>query len=95
MKFEERLWSIIRNFVTLGREMPAMLVNAVRIVELQELVDAKLEASAHRMCLTALIVNILIFTCHYSWSFYLFSRLPSPKHCKEKSLGARPTKMHI
>lgn len=47
VKFEERLWSIIRNFVSLGREMPAMLVNAVRIVELQELVDAKLEASAH------------------------------------------------
>ena len=48
VKFEERLWSIIHNFVTLGREMPAMLVNAVRIVELQELVDAKLEASVHR-----------------------------------------------
>jgi len=48
VKFEERLWSIIRNFVTLGRDMPAMLVNAVRIVELQEMVDAKLEASAHR-----------------------------------------------
>ncbi|KAK9812960.1 hypothetical protein WJX72_006516 [[Myrmecia] bisecta] len=44
-KFEERLWSIIRNFITLGRENPAMLVNAVRIVELQELVDKQLEAS--------------------------------------------------
>lgn len=47
VKFEERLWSIIRNFVTLGRDMPAMLVNAIRIVEVQEMVDAKLEASAN------------------------------------------------
>ena len=47
MKFEERLWSIIRNFVTLGRDNPAALVNAVRIVELQEMVDAKLEASTN------------------------------------------------
>ena len=47
VKFEERLWSIIRNFVTLGRDNPAALVNAVRIVELQEMVDAKLEASTN------------------------------------------------
>lgn len=52
VKFEEKLWSKIRNFVTLGREMPAMLVNAVRIVEVQELVDAKLEASAHSKALS-------------------------------------------
>ncbi len=38
-KVEERLWSIIRNFADLGRDRPAMLVNAVRIIELQELVD--------------------------------------------------------
>ena len=45
-KVEERLWSIIRNFAVLGRDHPAMLVNAVRIIELQELVDRSLEASA-------------------------------------------------
>lgn len=44
-KFEERLWSLIRNFVQLGHSNPAMLVNAVRIVELQEMVDKQLEAS--------------------------------------------------
>ncbi|BDA50552.1 Exocyst complex component 3 [Coccomyxa sp. Obi] len=44
-KVEERLWSIIRNFATLGKEQPAMLVNAVRIIELQEMVDKQLEAS--------------------------------------------------
>ena len=44
-KVEERLWSIIRGFATLGRDHPAMLVNAVRIIELQELVDKSLESS--------------------------------------------------
>ena len=44
-KVEERLWSIIRSFATLGRDHPAMLVNAVRIIELQELVDKSLESS--------------------------------------------------
>ncbi len=44
-KVEERLWSIIRNFNNLGRDHPAMLVNAVRIIELQELVDRSLESS--------------------------------------------------
>ena len=44
-KVEERLWSIIRSFATLGRDQPAMLVNAVRIIELQEMVDKQLEAS--------------------------------------------------
>jgi len=44
-KVEERLWSIIRNFADLGRDRPAMLVNAVRIIELQELVDKSLESS--------------------------------------------------
>ena len=46
-KFEERLWSLIRNFIVLGRDNPGMLVNAVRIIELQELVDKQLEASGH------------------------------------------------
>ncbi len=45
-KVEERLWSIIRSFANLGRDHPAMLVNAVRIIELQELVDRSLESSA-------------------------------------------------
>lgn len=45
-KVEERLWSIIRSFADLGRDRPAMLVNAVRIIELQELVDRSLESSS-------------------------------------------------
>ena len=44
-KFEERLWSLIRNFVELGHDNPAMLVAAVRIVEIQEMVDKQLESS--------------------------------------------------
>ena len=44
-KFEERLWSLIRNFVELGHSNPAMLVAAVRIVEIQEMVDKQLESS--------------------------------------------------
>lgn len=44
-KFEERVWSIIRNCVRLGQENPALLVTAARIVKLQETVDLQLEAS--------------------------------------------------
>ena len=44
-KFEERLWSLIRRFVELGHNNPAMLVAAVRIVEIQEMVDKQLESS--------------------------------------------------
>ncbi len=44
-KVEERLWSVVRNFAALGRDNPAQLVNAVRIIELQEMVDKQLEAS--------------------------------------------------
>ncbi|KAL3132011.1 hypothetical protein ABBQ32_008631 [Trebouxia sp. C0010 RCD-2024] len=44
-KFEERLWSLIRNFVELGHNNPAMLVAAVRVVEIQEMVDKQLESS--------------------------------------------------
>jgi hypothetical protein len=49
-KVEERLWSIIRNFSALGRDSPAVLVNAVRIIELQEMVDKQLEASGKSEC---------------------------------------------
>ena len=48
-KFEERLWSLIRNFVELGHNNPAMLVAAVRIVEIQEMVDKQLESSGRGM----------------------------------------------
>ena len=49
-KFEERLWSLIRNFVELGHNNPALLVTAVRIVETQELVDKQLESSGRGNC---------------------------------------------
>lgn len=48
-KFEERLWSLIRNFVELGHNNAALLVAAVRIVEIQELVDQQLESSGKGM----------------------------------------------
>ena len=41
-KFEERLWSIVRRFLVLARTDPARLVAAVRVVELQQMVDAQL-----------------------------------------------------
>ena len=44
-KLEERLWSIVKRFLILAREDPARLVAAVRIVELQEMVDAQLAES--------------------------------------------------
>ena len=92
VKFEEKLWGIIRNFVTLGREMPAMLVNAVRIVEVQELVDAKLEASAHstsqkclqhetfaaRLCIASMKYAMhLAFPHHNAKMIDLYSWAPS------------------
>ena len=43
-KFEERLWSVVRNFLSISRENPALLVTAVQIIELQELVDAQLRS---------------------------------------------------
>lgn len=44
-RFEERLWSIIRNFIELGRANPALLVSAVRVVEMQETVDKQISDS--------------------------------------------------
>ncbi|KAI3425101.1 hypothetical protein D9Q98_008479 [Chlorella vulgaris] len=44
-KFEERLWSIIRNFLAVSQEDPGLLVTAVQVVELQEMVDAQLVAA--------------------------------------------------
>ncbi|KAL4437795.1 hypothetical protein ABPG77_005707 [Micractinium sp. CCAP 211/92] len=44
-KFEERLWSIVRNFVRVAQEDPGLLVTALQVVELQELVDAQLVAA--------------------------------------------------
>ena len=44
--FEKRLWKIIRDFALLARTDPAQLVLALRVVELQEKVDAQLKDSA-------------------------------------------------
>ena len=45
-KFEERLWNIVRDFARLARANPAQLVLALRVIELQEIVDAQLKDSA-------------------------------------------------
>ena len=58
-RFEERLWSLIRNFVELGHNNPAMLVAAVRIVEIQEMVDKQLESSGRGIYRSAMPK-----TCH-------------------------------
>ncbi|PSC69331.1 exocyst complex component Sec6 [Micractinium conductrix] len=44
-KFEERLWSIVRNFLRVAKEDPELLVTALQVVELQEMVDAQLVAA--------------------------------------------------
>lgn len=44
-KFEERLWSIVRNFLGVSRSDPDLLVTALQVVELQEMVDAQLLAA--------------------------------------------------
>lgn len=41
-KVEHRLWSITRSFLTLGRTNPEILVAAMKVIEIQEAVDAKL-----------------------------------------------------
>lgn len=36
---EARLWAVVRDFVALARANPSLLVSAVRIIEMQEMVD--------------------------------------------------------
>ncbi|WPT17612.1 Exocyst complex component SEC6 [Picochlorum sp. SENEW3] len=43
-KIEYRLWSIVRSFISLGNSRPEILVSALRVIETQEVVDAKLLA---------------------------------------------------
>ena len=76
-KVEERLWSIIRNFADLGRDRPAMLVNAVRIIELQELVDKSLESSTGGE----------MMAIEGSTACIKASLLTSPSHKNDLSLG--------
>mmetsp|Transcript_19085 Transcript_19085/g.53180 ORF Transcript_19085/g.53180 Transcript_19085/m.53180 type:complete len:779 (+) Transcript_19085:187-2523(+) len=38
---EVRLWKTLRDFVALGKQNPALLVSVVRIIEMQEIVDAQ------------------------------------------------------
>lgn len=49
-KFEERLWSIVRNFLGVSRSDPDLLVTALQVVELQEMVDAQLLAAGQGKC---------------------------------------------
>lgn len=44
-RFEERLWSIVRGFLLVSRRNPRLLVTALRVVEAQEGVDARLVAA--------------------------------------------------
>jgi hypothetical protein len=41
-KVEHKLWSIVRSFIKVGKSSPHELVAALRMIETQELVDAKL-----------------------------------------------------
>lgn len=45
-RFEERLWSIIRNFMTISQERQWLLTDAVRIIETQERVDQHIRSAA-------------------------------------------------
>ena len=44
-RFEERLWSAVRSFLTLSRDDPAQLVDALQVIELQNAIDAQLVAA--------------------------------------------------
>lgn len=46
-RFEERVFGLLRGFMGLGQEDPALLVAVIRIVEMQEHVDRQIQASAH------------------------------------------------
>ncbi len=56
-KFEERLWSIVRNFLEVSRADPDLLVSALQAVELQELVDAQLAAAGQGGCYSSIKSN--------------------------------------
>ena len=46
-RFEERVFGLLRGFLSLGQQDPALLVAVIRIVEMQEHVDRQILASAH------------------------------------------------
>ncbi len=45
-RFEERVFGLLRSFVDIGRQDPALLVAVLRVVEMQETVDRQIGASA-------------------------------------------------
>lgn len=74
-RFEERLWSIVRNFIVLGRTNPALLVSAVRVVEMQETVDKQISASgqcAHPKMPDVLSCAKLLKEYNLSYNAYVF-----------------------
>lgn len=60
-KFEERLWSIVRNFLEVSRSDPDLLVAALQAVELQEMVDAQLLAAGQGGCLFHVYLFVKLF----------------------------------
>jgi hypothetical protein len=46
-RFEDRVFGLLRGFMALGQQDPALLVAVIRIVEMQEHVDRQILASAH------------------------------------------------
>ncbi len=45
VKFEERLWSVVRAFLPLSRGNPGQLIDALQVIELQDAVDSALVAA--------------------------------------------------
>jgi exocyst complex component 3 len=46
-RFEERLWSTVRNFHSVAKKTPALLVAAAQVIEAQEAADVELLAAGH------------------------------------------------
>ena len=52
-RFEERIFGLLRNFVGIGCQDPALLTAIMRIVEMQEHVDRQIQASSQGLCSSA------------------------------------------
>ncbi len=57
-RFEERLWYIIRNFMTVSQEQQWLLTDAVRIIETQEKVDQHIQAAIQGRWVFVCVVNV-------------------------------------
>lgn len=82
-RFEERLWSIIRNFMTVSQERQWLLTDAVRIIETQERVDQHIRSAMEGACV------VLLHSVHSEYTRYLLTvglaPVVKPRHYRQKA----------